>query len=78
MITERIITEKGQVTIPSELRKRYNLLPGKKVVFIPTKDGILIKPSPEMTSLRGILGKTVDLEKLETIVENLRKEWRIE
>lgn len=76
MSTERVITEKGQVTIPSELRKRYNLVPGKKVVFIPTEDGILIKPSPKMKSLRGILGKNIELEKLEAIVLDLRKEWR--
>ncbi len=34
---ERIITDKGQVTIPSELRKKYNLLPGKKVIFHSNK-----------------------------------------
>ncbi|MEW6278404.1 MAG: AbrB/MazE/SpoVT family DNA-binding domain-containing protein [Candidatus Eremiobacterota bacterium] len=35
--------EKGQVTIPKELRDRYGLHEGVDIEFIPEKDGIRIR-----------------------------------
>ena len=32
------ITEKGQATIPKELREKYNLKPGDEVVWIDTDE----------------------------------------
>ncbi len=37
------IQEKGQVTIPQELRKKLNLNQGDLVAFVETKDGVTIK-----------------------------------
>lgn len=36
------ITQKGQVTIPIEMRERYGLLPDTEVEFLPDKDGVRI------------------------------------
>ena len=44
------ITIKGQITLPAELRKRFGLKQGQKVMFAATKEGILVKPV-EMTDL---------------------------
>lgn len=35
---------RGQVTIPSDLRKKYGLQEGDFVSFVPTEKGILITP----------------------------------
>ncbi len=38
-----MMTSKGQVLVPSRLRKKYGIKPGLKVVFIEQKDGVLIR-----------------------------------
>lgn len=39
------IQEKGQVTIPREIRTKLNLKKGDMVVFIETENGIIIQPA---------------------------------
>jgi AbrB family looped-hinge helix DNA binding protein len=39
------IQERGQVTIPVEIRKKLNLKQGDLVIFQETEAGILIKPA---------------------------------
>lgn len=48
------ITEKGQTTIPRELREKYDLDPGDEVVWLDTDDGIVVKKRTR-TSGRGVL-----------------------
>ncbi len=73
------VTSKGQITIPAKLRRKFNLERGKKVVFVATDEGILIKPAfSELRKLRGILKETNLLEIMDETIEELRKEWRIE
>lgn len=36
------VTEKGQVTIPKEIRDRFNIVPGTEVDFVPSKGGALL------------------------------------
>jgi len=70
------IRDKGEVTIPKELRKRYALEPKKSVRLIPRVEGILIKPRPEdpLTELRGIARKVWPIDQSSVrIVKELRK-----
>lgn len=39
-----VMQEKGQVTIPSEIRKKLGLKKGDVVAFVETDQGILISP----------------------------------
>ena len=48
------ITEKGQATIPKELREKYDLKPGDEVVWIDTEEGIIVKKRTR-TGGRGML-----------------------
>ena len=50
-------TTKGQVVIPSWLRKQFHIENGTKAVVQATPDGILLKPVTSVTiqRLRGIL-----------------------
>lgn len=36
------VTEKGQVTIPKEIRDRLGIVPGSEVEFVPSRDGALL------------------------------------
>jgi AbrB family looped-hinge helix DNA binding protein len=53
------LTQKGQVTIPRHLRKRYGLSPHTEVVFEEAAGGVLIRPAPEAKTerLRAALKK---------------------
>ncbi|MFB6196482.1 MAG: AbrB/MazE/SpoVT family DNA-binding domain-containing protein [Haloplanus sp.] len=48
------VTEKGQTTIPKELREKYDLEPGDEVVWMDTEAGIVVKKRTR-TSGRGML-----------------------
>lgn len=65
------ITEKGQTTIPKELREKYDLEAGDEVVWIDTDDGLVVKKRTR-TAARGMLvpDDTPD-ETREEIVEEL-------
>lgn len=48
------VTEKGQATIPKELREKYDLDPGDEVVWLDTDEGIVVKKRTQ-SSGRGLL-----------------------
>jgi AbrB family looped-hinge helix DNA binding protein len=44
---------KGQVIIPVELRRKYNINIGDRIEFITFQDGILLKPSRQKTNYQS-------------------------
>lgn len=48
------VTEKGQATIPKELRDKYDLEPGDEVLWIDT-DGEIVVKKRTRTGGRGLL-----------------------
>lgn len=78
MSNESKVTKKGQITIPAKFRKEYNLQPGKKVIFISTKEGLIVKPMMhQLPTLRGIIKLKVEIKKVEQAIKSIRKEWRM-
>jgi AbrB family looped-hinge helix DNA binding protein len=47
------VQEKGQVTIPAEIRKELGLKKGDLVAFVVTEDGVLISPR-EVVALKAL------------------------
>lgn len=45
-----VVQEKGQVTIPAELRRKWGLKKGDVVSFEETEEGILIRPQEIMAA----------------------------
>jgi AbrB family looped-hinge helix DNA binding protein len=43
MSTTSRVTDKGQTTIPKELRQKYGIEPGDTVIWDDTDDGIVIR-----------------------------------
>ena len=62
------ITEKGTVTIPAEIRRKYKLKKGSRVKFIETDEGILLVPIIPLENLFG-----VDREAKETAYQMIRE-----
>ena len=44
MTFEVVVTKKGQVTIPAELRKKFKIEKGTRLTVMETEEGILFKP----------------------------------
>lgn len=58
------ITKKGQMTIPVEFRRKYNLKEGVVIAFEETDNGLLIKPIPDITDSAGALSRYADPREL--------------
>ncbi|WP_435197062.1 AbrB/MazE/SpoVT family DNA-binding domain-containing protein [Natronomonas sp. EA1] len=70
------VTEKGQTTIPKELREKYDLDPGDEVVWIDTDEGIVVKKRTR-TGARGLLvPEDTSDEKRAEIAEELSQRLR--
>ncbi|HVO75700.1 MAG TPA: AbrB/MazE/SpoVT family DNA-binding domain-containing protein [Ignavibacteriaceae bacterium] len=68
------VTSKGQLVIPSKLRRKYGIKPGTRVNFYDEKDGIKIIPiTPELIEAnKGFLGTGGKL--LKALMEEKKKE----
>jgi AbrB family looped-hinge helix DNA binding protein len=51
-----LVTSKGQVTIPKELREKFGIQPGAEVDFVATEDGIRLRKVVDRSKRPGILG----------------------
>jgi len=53
------VTTKGQLVIPSKLRRKYSIKKGTQVAFVEEENRLILQPlTPEfIRSLRGCLGK---------------------
>ena len=49
------VTKKGQVTIPSTMRKKYRIVEGATVAFEETSEGLLTKSLPDIVDSAGKL-----------------------
>ena len=62
------ITEKGTVTVPSEIRKKYRLKKGSRVEFVETDEGVLLVPVVPLENLFG-----ADRDQKETVYQMIRE-----
>lgn len=67
------ITSKGQITVPSEVRKALGLRSGSRVNFVRTDSGAyeLVAETRSITSLKGIIissGPAVTLEEMDEAI----------
>lgn len=48
------VTEKGMITLPADIRRKYSIKKGSKVKIMEEEKGILIMPIPRLEDLFGI------------------------
>lgn len=68
------VTKKGQVTIPSTMRKRYRIAEGTTVTFEETSEGLVIKPRPDIADSAGKLSMYAHADEVLKDVLKKRKE----
>lgn len=57
------VTERGQVSIPSSIRKKFRLTPGTGLEWIETDEGIFLLPVPS-DPIKSFRGKSQGLGKI--------------
>jgi antitoxin PrlF len=72
------VSSKGQVTIPSKLRKKLKIKRGARFMAIQEDDAVKLVPVPKLSKLAGVdegvfLGREPSRE-----IEAMRKEWNRE
>ena len=69
------VSSKGQVTIPSKLRKRLRIVKGERFLVIQEKNAIRLDPDPKLTKLAGADEEVFKGRKPSEEIEATRKEW---
>jgi len=72
-MAEVIVTRKGQVTIPKELRDRFGIEEGNRVEILHKGDEIVIQKVQR--DLEDVLGAWSDFNLRANFLGELRKEW---
>jgi bifunctional DNA-binding transcriptional regulator/antitoxin component of YhaV-PrlF toxin-antitoxin module len=73
---DALVTRKGQVTIPVELRREYQIEEGMKITFENSPSGILLKVTPKLQDLIGIDAGKIDLQETLKTLDKMRTEDR--
>lgn len=70
------VTEKGQATIPKELREKYDLDPGDEVVWLDTDEGIVVKKRTQSSGRGLLVPDETSEEKRDEIADELSQRLR--
>lgn len=70
------VTEKGQTTIPQELREKYGIEPGDEVEWLETDEGLVLKKVADDRGRGMLVDDDVSREKREEIAAELSEEIR--
>ncbi|HEX7481836.1 MAG TPA: AbrB/MazE/SpoVT family DNA-binding domain-containing protein [Candidatus Bathyarchaeia archaeon] len=73
---DALVTRKGQVTIPIELRRQYNIVEGMKLTVEDSPSGIVFKVIPKIEDLAGVDAEKITVEKAFEILDKMRSEDR--
>lgn len=76
MATNAIVTSKGQVVIPAEIRKKYGIKPGTQISFFEENGRLVIQPITEqfIENLAGSLKGKADLSAI--VRREKKRDWR--
>ena len=73
---QSIMTSRGQITIPAEIRDKLGLISGNKLEFLIRDDQIIMLPiNKSIRKLKGILPKpdiTLSCDEMNEIIKNTR------
>ncbi|MDI6691057.1 MAG: AbrB/MazE/SpoVT family DNA-binding domain-containing protein [Candidatus Bathyarchaeota archaeon] len=69
------VTAKGQITIPSELRKALGITEGANLIIVREGESLKIIPVPKLSKLAGIDKEIFRGRKPSKEVEETRREW---
>ncbi len=75
MVETITVTSKGQITIPSRLRRELSIVEGDKLLILREGHAIKITPLPRLSKLAGVDEKVFKGRKPSKEIEAVRREW---
>lgn len=75
MVETVTVTSKGQVTIPSRLRRELRIVKGEKLLIVREGNAIKMIPVPKLSNLAGVDKEVFKGRKPSEEIETMRKEW---
>ena len=69
------VTSKGQITLPSRIRKRLKIVKGEKLLVVSEDNAIKLIPVTKLSKLAGIDKELFANRKPSKELEATRKEW---
>ena len=73
-MTEVTVTRKGQITIPVELRRKFRIEEGSKVMVVEENGKIVVKRLPSIFDLAGSGSGRGDVDELKEMLDRMREE----
>ena len=73
---EVLVTRKGQVTVPIELRRKYGIKEGMKMLVEDSGSSIVLKVVPRIEDLAGVDAGSMTIEEAFEILDKMRSEDR--
>jgi antitoxin PrlF len=73
---EVLVTRKGQVTIPIELRRKYGIEEGMKMTVEDSDVGIVLKVIPRVEDLVGAYTGKISCQEAINMLDKMRSEDR--
>jgi antitoxin PrlF len=73
---EVLVTRKGQVTVPIELRRKYGIEEGMKMTVEDSDAGIVLKVIPRLQDFIGVDADKADLIETIKTLDKMRSEDR--
>ena len=70
-----VVSSKGQVTIPSKLRKQLNIEKGERLLVVQENGAIKLVPVPKLSKLAGVDEEVFRGRKPSDEIDAMRKEW---
>jgi AbrB family looped-hinge helix DNA binding protein len=76
MTQEVLVTRKGQTTVPANLRKKYGISEGTRLLVEDTGKGILLKKTAGTVELIGSGSKHASVQEMKALLDEMRAEDR--
>jgi len=73
---EVLVTRKGQVTVPIELRRKYGIEEGMKMTIEDSGSGIVLKVVPKLEDIVGAYTGKICPQEAMKILDKMRSEDR--
>ena len=73
-MTEVVVTRKGQITIPVEIRRKFGIEESSKVEVVEEGGVIVIRKRPSIFDLAGSGAGKGDVDELKRMLDQMREE----
>ena len=68
------VTRRGQTTIPVDVRRRFHIREGSRLVVEARGDAIVIRPVPNLEDLAGSMARLSNRKKANALLDEMERD----